>query len=353
MAFSNSVTAVTGRQVGTYPEGSPVQSFTLSNDMLQLEILSYGARITSLTAPDRESVPADVVLGYADWQAYLTDDKFLGCTAGRFANRIKGGRFSLDGETYRLSVNNGPNTLHGGAGGFFRRNWEARVVDDGVSLSLVSEEGDQGFPGTLRATVTYRLQGDTVRIDYRATTDRPTVVNLTNHAYFNLAGEGSPSILDHELTLEADGFVPTDATGIPLGFLAPVKDTPFDFTAPRRVGERIEAEDEQLRAGSGYDHTFVLRGQEGVLRRAATVTHAGSGRRLEIATTEPGVQFYSGNYLSGSGGGRSGRPYERRSALCLETQHFPDSPNQTDFPTTTLRPGALFESTTTLRLMAV
>ncbi len=352
MDFSTPNVTIKSRTAGAYSNGTPARIFTLSNGMLQMEVLTYGARLISLLAPDRDGKVADVVLGYADGSAYLTDDKFLGCTAGRFANRIAEGRFALDGKTYSLDINNGPNTLHGGAEGFHRRNWTAEPTEDGVRLTLVSPDGDGGFPGTLTATVQIRLAGDSIVLEYLATTDKPTVVNLTNHAYFNLAGEGFPSILDHRLVIHADRFLATDATGIPLGSPRAVAGTPFDFTEPHAMGERIGEENEQIRCGTGYDHTFVLHGPSGELKLAATVTHPASGRRLDIATTEPGVQFYSGNYLNGSGSGQSGRPYGRRSAFCLETQHFPDSPNRPEYPTTVLRPGEEFRSITTLKLSA-
>lgn len=352
MAFSTAVVTVTSRIAGVCPDGTPAHIFTLSNGALQAEVLTWGARLISVLAPDRNGEVADVVLGYADWAAYLSDDKFLGCTAGRFANRIAGGRFALDGTNYSLDINNGPNTLHGGAEGFHQRNWTAEPTEDGVRLNLVSQDGDGGFPGTLTATVQYRLARDSIVLEYLATTDQPTVINLTNHAYFNLAGEGSPSILDHELVIHADRFLATEATGIPVGSPVAVAGTPFDFSEPHPIGERIEANNEQIRCGVGYDHTFVLRGPAGLMNVAAILVHPASGRRLEIATTEPGVQFYSGNHLDGSASGKSERPYGRRSAFCLETQHFPDSPNRPEYPTTVLRPGEEFCSTTTLKFSA-
>ncbi|HLI77994.1 MAG TPA: aldose epimerase family protein [Acidobacteriaceae bacterium] len=343
---------ITSRPWGIAPDGSAAQSFTLTNAILELEVLSFGARVTSLIAPDRAGNSADVVLGYAALLPYVDDKAFLGCTVGRYANRLAGGRFELEGTTYQVDVNDGPNTLHGGADGLWHRNWNARVLPDGVEFSIQSRDGDQGFPGTLSVIARYRLSDNQILMDYEATTDQTTVINLTNHAYFNLAGEGSSSILDHELQIEADAYTPIDETAIPLGPLEPVAGTPFDFTTPHTVGDRIHEAHLQLQRGRGYDHNFVLRGEPGQLRPAASATHPATGRRLEVATTEPGVQFYSGNYLDGSTVGKEGAPYLWRSAFCLETQHFPDSPNQPAYPSTVLRPGEPFRSTTVWTLTA-
>jgi aldose 1-epimerase len=337
---------VTTRPWGIAPDGSAAQSFTLSNDTLTLEVLSFGARVVSLLAPDRDGNQADVVLGYAALAPYMDDTAFLGCSVGRYANRIAGGRFTLEGKHYQLDQNDGENTLHGGSDGLWHRNWDGRVLEDGVEFTVSSPEGDQGFPGNLSVTARYRLQGAQVVMEYEATTDQTTVINLTNHAYFNLAGEGSATILDHELQIEADSFTAIDGTAIPLGSNDPVAGTPFDFTSPHLIGERIHEPHPQLVNGKGYDHNFVLRGEGAGLRRAAVAVHPGSGRRLTVETTEPGVQFYSGNYLDGTTQGRSGSPYGFRSAFCLETQHFPDSPNQPEFPSTVLRAGEVFRSKT-------
>ncbi len=342
----SSTTVLTTRPWGIAPDGTAVQSFTLANEVLAVEVLSYGARVTSLLAPDRDGERADVVLGFAALAPYVEDTAFLGCTVGRYANRIAQGRFRLDGETYQLDRNDGPHTLHGGADGLWHRNWAAESLPDGVAFHVTSPAGEGGFPGTLSVVARYRLHGNRITLEYEATTDQTTVVNLTNHAYFNLAGEGSATVLDHELQIHADAFTPIDAQAIPLGDHEPVAGTAFDFTVPRALGERIHDPDPQLANGHGYDHNFVLRGERGVLHPAAAVHHRPSGRLLEIATTEPGVQCYSGNYLDGTTQGRSGRPYGWRSALCLETQHFPDSPNQPAFPSTVLRAGDTFRSTT-------
>lgn len=342
---------VTSRPFGIAPDGSAALSFLIRNDKLQLEVLSFGARVTSLLVPDRDGNLADIVLGFAALQPYMEDTAFLGCTVGRYANRIDKGRFTLNGKDYQLDTNDGANTLHGGSDGLWHRNWDARVLADGVEFNITSPDGDQGFPGTLSVTARYRLEGNQVVMEYEATTDQTTVVNLTNHAYFNLAGEGSATVLDHVLEIAADSFTAIDETAIPLGSNDPVAGTPFDFTSPRPIGERIHETHPQLLNGRGYDHNFVLRaGQGSSPHPAATVVHAASGRRLEVATTEPGVQFYSGNYLDGTRIGKAGSPYGFRSALCLETQHFPDSPNHPDFPNTVLQPDQTFRSTTTWTL---
>ena len=349
----SSPVTVTTRPWGIAPDGSAAQSFTISNGTLQLEVLSFGARVTSLLAPDRDGNQGDIVLGYSALEPYVEDTAFLGCTVGRYANRIGRGRFTREGRTYQIDTNDGANTLHGGSDGLWHRNWNATVLADGVEFSLQSPDGDQGFPGALSVVARYRLEGSQIRMEYEATTDQTTVLNLTNHAYFNLAGEGSATVLDHELQIEADAFTGIDAEALPLGTNDPVAGTPFDFTAPHCIGDRIHEPHPQLVNGRGYDHNFVLRGDAGTLRTAATAIHPGTGRKLEVSTTEPGVQFYSGNYLDGSTVGKAGLPYHWRSAFCLETQHFPDSPNQPQFPSTVLHPGESFRSTTVWTLSTV
>ncbi len=342
----DSPVTVTSRPWGIAPDGSAAQSFTIGNDTLQFDVLSFGARVTSLLAPDREGNQGDIVLGYSALERYMEDTAFLGCTVGRYANRIAHGRFTLAGSTYQIATNDGPHTLHGGPDGLWHRNWDAVVLPDGVEFSVQSPDGDEGFPGALSVVARYRLEGAQIIIEYEATADQTTVLNLTNHAYFNLAGEGSATVLDHELQIEADAFTAIDAEAIPLGTNDPVAGTPFDFTTPQRIGERIHEAHPQLANGRGYDHNFVLRGEPGALKVAAIATHAGTGRKLQVATTEPGVQFYSGNYLDGTTVGKSGSPYHWRSAFCLETQHFPDSPNQPSFPSTVLKAGETFRSRT-------
>jgi aldose 1-epimerase len=311
--------------------------------------------VQTIRVPDRKGRYANVVLGFDDLNGYLTGGgAYFGAVAGRYANRIARGRFALDGRDHQLSVNEPPNHLHGGTVGFDKRPWSARVrrADDEVAVELAytSADGEEGYPGELAARVTYTLNGrDELRIDHHATASAPTVVNLTNHSYFNLAGEGSGDVLDHRLWVDADRFTPVDATMIPTGELAPVAGTPFDLTTPTPLGARIDLDDEQLARAGGYDHNWVLNGWDASLRRAAVLTDPRSGRTLRVDTTEPGLQCYSGNKLDGSLVGTGGRPYGRHAGVALETQHFPDSPNQPDFPTTVLRPGRTYRSTTLLR----
>lgn len=341
---------------GRLPGGGTVELFTLRNSHgVEARVSAYAGAIVSLRVPDREGRFADVVLGYDDLAGYLADQAFFGALIGRHANRIRGGRFVLDGREYQLPVNHPPNHLHGGPRGFHKVAWGAHLLDGpegrGVTLAHTSLDGTEGYPGTLDVRVTYRLtEDDELVVDYVATTDRPTLVNLTQHAYFNLTGDPRQSIVDHELELHAGHFTPVDGTLIPQGQIVPVEGTAFDFRRPTRIGARIDAEDEQLaRAGGGYDHNFVLTGEGGGLRPAARVYEPTTGRVLELHTTEPGVQFYSGNFLDGSIRGKGGVPYRSRAAFCLETQHFPDAPNQPTFPSTILRPGKRFASRTVYR----
>jgi aldose 1-epimerase len=340
---------------GTTPDGRTVELFTLTREGAPtVAVTSWGAYVVSIAVPDREGAVADVTLGYGSLAGYLEDQSFLGAVVGRYANRIAEGRFSLGGRTYELARNNGPNHLHGGPKGFGRRLWTPRVVagpeGDALELTYVSADGEEGYPGTLTATVVYSLTAEGgLRLDYSATTDATTIVNLTNHTYFNLAGEGSGDVLGHEMQIESDAFTPVDETLIPTGEIRSVEGTPFDFREPRALGARIDAPDPQLRVGGGYDHNFVLRGTPGELRRVARVHEPESGRVLEVLTTQPGIQLYSGNFLDGTIVGKSGRPYEKRSGFCLETQHYPDSPNQPDFPSVVLEPGERYEETTVFR----
>jgi aldose 1-epimerase len=346
---------ISSQPFGSLPDGRDVDLYTLTNgNGVQASITSYGGIVTSLSAPDRNSRYADVVLGFDDLDGYLAGHPYFGAIVGRYGNRIAGGTFTLDGQAYKLARNNGENHLHGGIAGFDKALWRAApdFHPDGPRLRLtyVSADGEEGYPGSLDVTVDYTLtQDDELRIDYRATTDRPTHVNLTNHTYFNLAGPGSGDILDHELLINAERFTPVDEELIPTGEYREVEGTPMDFRKPTVIGSRIDDQDEQLRFGKGYDHNFVLNGQEGVLKLAARFSHPTTGRVMEVRTTEPGVQLYTGNFLDGSLTGKGGEVYRRRCALCLETQHFPDSPNQPQFPTTVLRPGAEYRSTTIYR----
>jgi aldose 1-epimerase len=335
---------------GTTPEGEPVERYTLTNSRgMSASLIPYGAILTALRVPDRHGAPADVVLGFDTLDGYLGDHPYFGSAVGRVANRIARGRFTLNGREYHLAVNNGPNHLHGGIVGFNHRLWTAELVGDSVRLSYVSPDGEEGYPGTLSSTVTYSLtEENELRLDYHATTDADTPVNLTNHSYFNLAGSGA--ILDHELTLMADRYTPVDDTLIPTGEIAPVRGTPLDFTTPHAIGARIARVPGP--APGGYDHNFVLNGGGGALALAARVREPGSGRGMEVLTTQPGVQFYSGNFLDGSLAGKGGTRYQKHEGFCLETQHFPDSVNHPEFPSTILRPGETYAHTTIYRFSA-
>jgi len=335
-------TKVTSQPFGKMPDGTPVEIFTLSDGAYEARIATYGGIVASLKAPDRNGKPADVVLGFDDLDGYVansngTSAAFFGAIIGRYANRIAHGSFTLDGKQYSLPLNNGENSLHGGPHGFNNVVWKAKPVANGVELSYLSKDGEAGYPGNLSAVVRYTLVKGDLRIEYWATTDKDTVVNLTNHSYFNLAGQGD--ILKHQLTLHASRFTPVDAGLIPTGELKSVESTPFDFRKATAVGARINADDEQLHRGHGYDHNWVLDSSGGKLAEAAELYDPGSGRVLKVLTDQPGIQFYSGNFLDGSIKGKGGKPDELHSALSLETQHFPDSPNHPDFPTTELKPG--------------
>ena len=338
---------------GKTKEGTAVQIFTLTNGKgMEAKIMTYGGIVVSLKAPDRKGAMADIVLGQESLKAYEENNSpFLGALIGRYGNRIAHAKFSLDGKEYRLEKNDGDNSLHGGPHGFNTKVWTPKQLPDGgLELTYVSKDGEGGYPGTLTLVAVYHLtENNELKIDYAASTDKPTVVNPTNHSYFNLKGAGNGDILDHVVTIYADRFTPVDAGLIPTGELKPVKGTPFDFTKPTVIGSRIEQNDEQLKLGKGYDHNWVLNSGGGKLALAAKVEEPTTGRVLEVLTTEPGVQFYTGNFLDGSIKGKGGKVYARRNGLCLETQHFPDSPNQPKFPSTTLRPGQKFQSETVYR----
>ena len=350
--------SITSASFGNTATGEPVVLYTLSGSGgMTAAITTYGGAVVSLTAPDRDGNFADVLLGFDTVAGYERDTAFLGAIIGRYGNRIGKAAFSLDGETYTLPGNDNGNCLHGGSHGFDTRIWAAEPIDgsDGPALKLtyVSVDGEEGFPGTLAVTVIYTLTADnTLRIDYKATTDKKTVVNMTNHSYFNLAGAGSGDILGHELMIAADRYTPVDEGLIPIGEPAPVDGTPFDFRTATAIGARIGDNNEQLIHGRGYDHNWVLNSQDGSLALAARLTEPATGRVLEVLTTEPGMQFYSGNFLDGSAIGKDGVAHEYRSGLCLETQHYPDSPNRPDFPSTVLDPGDTYRTTTVFRFSA-
>jgi len=365
---SASAPSTTAEPFGTLPDGTAVERWTLTNGDMTVRVLTYGGIVQSLEVPDAHGDVANVVLGFKDLAGYVEHNNpgpYFGALIGRYGNRIAGGTFELDGTTYHLPLNNGPNTLHGGPEGFDRKVWRATDIGDAdvaaLRLELVSPSGDMGFPGTLTTTVTYTLESDSkLGIQYEATTDAPTVVNLTNHTYWNLAGEGSGNIYGHQLQIHASGYTPVDANLIPTGEVAPVKGTPFDFREPTAIGERIRENNQQLLYAQGYDHNWALdrkdngaragSDSEDPLERAAVLHDPRSGRTLTISTTEPGVQFYSGNFLDGTLAGTGGHIYRQGDGLALETQHFPDSPNQPAFPSTVLRPGEVYDSTTVFAL---
>ncbi len=349
---------ITNQPFGKTPSGERVELFTLRNSKGSVaRITNYGGTVVSLEVPDRKGRLADVVLGFNNVKDYAAKSPYFGALIGRYGNRIAGGRFTLDGKTFQLAKNDGPNHLHGGIQGFDKVVWTARPLETksgpALELKYQSKDSEEGYPGNLEVTALYTLTNrNELRLDFTATTDKPTIVNLTHHSYFNLAGEGNGTILDHVLTLFADRFTPVDKTLIPTGELRPVKGSPFDFTRPRAIGERINAQDEQISRGPGYDHNWVINTPAvslGPLHRAARVEHLASGRVMEVLTTQPGVQFYSGNFLDGTLTGKSGKKYPHRSGFCLEPQHFPDSPNHPAFPGTVLRPGEIYKNTIVYR----
>lgn len=347
---------VESESYGTTPDGQEVTRYTLRNkNGMEVRIITLGGIVQSLTAPDRGGAFADVVLGFDTLEGYLGPHPHFGAIVGRFGNRIAKGRFTLDGKEYQLTINNGPNALHGGPQGFGKQVWSGQPLEEpgvaGVVLRHVSPDGHESYPGTLTTTVTYKLTDENaLEIHYEATTDAPTVINLTNHSYFNLKGAGNGDILDHEVMMNADRFTPVDEALIPTGELRPVEGTPFNFRVPKPIGRDIAAQDQQIAYGGGYDHNMVLaKSIAGVLALAARVHEPQSGRVMEVLTTEPGMQFYTGNFLDGSNKGKGNMAYPRRSGFCMETQHFPDSPNQPEFPSTVLRPGETYASTTIYR----
>jgi aldose 1-epimerase len=339
---------------GKMPDGQEVNLYTLTNsDGMQVAITNYGGRIVSIMAPDRNGKMADVVLGFDNLQGYLDTHTYFGALIGRYANRIGGAKFTLDGKVYHLPVNNGPNSLHGGIKGFDQKVWTAKEIpgdEPALELTYFSKDGEEGYPGNLHAKVVYTLTKDnSVKIDYSATTDKDTVINMTNHSYFNLAGEGNGNILKQVLYINSDEITPVDATQIPTGKIMKVDGTPFDFRKPTAIGARINEDNQQLKNGKGYDINYILNRKGPGLELAARAYDPESGRELEVYTTEPGIQLYSGNFLDGSVHGKGGVAYDMRSAFCLETQHYPDSPNHPSFPTTELKPGQTFHQVTVFK----
>lgn len=339
------------RHYGTTADGKAIEEYTLTNEAgMAIKLITFGGILTTIRVPDRKGDFANVALGFDRLEQYEAERAYFGAITGRCANRIAGGKFSLDGVAYELFKQDGRSALHGGEVGFDKRVWAAREIASGVELAYISRDGEEGYPGNLAVTVRYSLdEGNVLRIDYSAVTDAPTVLNLTNHSYFNLMGEGEGAIDDHILTLNAEGYTPTDANQIPTGEIVSVAGTPFDFRRPKTIGPGQRSANQQIRMAKGYDHNFVLNRaglSDGQLGFAARVYEPRSGRIMEVWTTEPGVQFYAGNMLDSNLVGASGRLYRQSDGLCLETQHYPNSPNQPGFPSTVLRPGERFASTT-------
>lgn len=347
---------ITQSEYGETKDGEKVTMFSLKNvGGIEVDIITYGGRITSLRTPDSEGNMENVVLGFDDLVQYEKDNPFFGALIGRYGNRIAKGKFSIGEEAYTLAQNNGENSLHGGLKGFDKQVWDAKTEEGDNSASLIltylSKDMEEGFPGNLSTTVTYTLHEDnSLDVLYEATTDKATVVNLTQHAYFNLSGDFSNTILDHVVEIDADAYLPVDSGLIPTGELRPVEGTPFDFREPTTVGRHISEENEQLKLGGGYDHCWVLNDQQAGFRKVASAYHPGTGRFLEVSTDEPGIQFYTGNFLDGTLPAPNNGTYAKRSGLCLETQHYPDSPNQEEFPAVVLNPGEKYATKTTFKL---
>ncbi|PCJ62280.1 MAG: galactose-1-epimerase [Planctomycetota bacterium] len=339
--------------------GVEVDLYIFKNDNgMEIKISNYGGIITSISTPNKQGEVGEITMGFDNVEDYVKGCPYFGCIVGRIGNRIAKGKFELDGKVYDLAINNFTNHLHGGNVGFDKIVWDAELIQDsdsvGIELKYLSKDGEENYPGNLSVTLTYRLTSENeLKIDYFATTDQATVCNLTNHAYFNLKDGGESSVLDHELAINADEFLPVNADSIPLGTILAVKDTPFDFNKSITIGERINNDDEQLKNGIGYDHNYIVNGKSGEMRFAAKVFEASSGRVMEVYTDQPGIQLYSGNYLDGSLTGRNGAIYKHRNALCLETQHYPDSPNQSNFPSVVLRPGEKYETSTIYKFKVI
>ena len=344
--------AVARAPFGKTPDGHDVEIFTLENSNgIEVAVITYGGIITSIKTPDRAGAVADIALGFESLDGYLSDHPYFGAIIGRYGNRIANGRFTLDKLAFRLATNNGPHHLHGGVKGFDKHVWTPEIIgNNAIRLSRVSPEGEEGYPGTLQVAVAYSLTNyNELIVEYEANTDLPTIVNLTQHTYFNLAGAGNGDVLGHELMIAADRYTPVDATLIPTGEIAAVDGTPFDFRTPTPIGARINASHPQIKHGRGYDHNFVLNRRGDSLQLAARVVEPRSGRVLEVATSEPGMQLYTGNFLDGKITGKGGLAYARHGGFCLETQHYPDSPNQPEFPSTVVRPGTAYSTRTVFK----
>ena len=350
---TNQTGTISEAPFGKMPDGTPVKIYTLRNsEGIEARIMTYGGIVLSLKVPDKKGKFDDVVLGYDNLDGYIVNkgDPHFGALIGRYGNRIGGAKFTLEGKTYTLAANNGPNSLHGGIKGFDKVVWQGRSsvtpIGPALELTYVSKDGEEGFPGNLKVTAVYTLTDDNgLRLDFTATTDKPTICNLTHHSYFNLAGQGNGDILGHEVYINSDKFTPVDKDLIPTGELKSVAGTPFDFRKPTTIGARINNDDEQLKFGNGYDHNWVVNKPLGKLSLQARVYEPTSGRVMEVMSTEPGLQFYTGNFLDGSITGKSGKVYQRRSGLCMEPQHYPDSPNKPGFPSVVIRPGEVYKNT--------
>jgi aldose 1-epimerase len=355
---NNKLERIKSEPFGKAPDGTPVELFTLKNlNGLSVQITNYGGIITTLNVPDKDGNFEDVVLGYYTLEEYIKKSPHFGCLVGRFGNRIANGKFMLDGVEYQMAINNGPNHLHGGLEGFDKKVWAPEMITEengsALKLTYLSPDGEENYPGNLNVEAVYRLNDDNELIlTFSATTDKKTVLNLTHHSYFNLKGHGNGNILDHEIQFNSLEFIPIDSTSIPLGLLMNVSDTPFDFLQPKPIGQDIEANHEQIRNGGGYDHSFVVDGYNEELKLACTVREPASGRIMEVWTTEPAVQFYTGNFLDGSITGKDGKVYNKRYGFCLEAQHYPDSPNHPEYPTTVLGPGQTYDQTTIYKFLA-
>lgn len=354
-AKATEVVTIEKTTYGTTPKGEKIDSYKLKNQKgMEVDIITYGGIISSLKVPNKAGKSEEVVIGFNSLEQYMKPNPYFGALIGRYGNRIAKGKFTLDGKEYSLAINNTPNALHGGPEGFHRVVWTAEEAKGGdiafLRLKYVSKDMEEGYPGNLTVFVTYTLKDDnSLDVLYEATTDKKTVVNLTQHSYFNLSSDFSKPILNHEITIDADKLVPVDATLIPTGKLTDVKNTPFDFRKPKAIGKDIEVKDDQLKKGLGYDHCWVLNNQDQGERFAASAYDAGSGRLLEVYTDQPGIQFYSGNFLDGTLPMRNGGTYAHRTGFCLETQHYPDAPNQKDFPSTILSPGEHYKTKTTFK----